>query len=706
MRNTFFVFIALICGLSGYGQEYKAIITRKEPVIDTFYNNYIIEDDYRWMEQVNTDEMHQWIKKENRQSKKYLARLKNRSKLWDEIDKYRKYEAKTFVEHIPKYQFRMIFNDEAGSAMLQIKLADDPDRAFRTEDPSRHAYRTLVDPNEISNTDFINITGYWVSENEDYLAYQYNRNGSDKHEVKIITLPEGRELPDHLDNIMFSNLLWYKNGFFYSSYESKNDFGITTNQKVYYHQLGTGQFADTLVFMRPRFPDNEYSYRLTKDKRFFILKEKYVDREKYNIFYFNLKTDHFRVKPLLINLKNDIEIFAYRDGKFLGYSGLLTGNGMIVEVDAANPMKWKALTPPFSEAVLTQAKFLPDKIVAIYQTAKQPVLTVLSYSGVVLSTLKMPLGTKGNLGDFDKVNDEFYFSYESFIVPPITNRINLSTYEVEPYKKTKVHFDFSNLAIEQVEYPSNDSVMVPMTLVYKKDIRRDGRNPALLKAYGGFGVVSLPHFDPGVVAFVEHGGVYAFAYIRGGGEKGKKWAEAGRGLHKQQSFSDFIEAAEYLIKEKYTRPDKLAIYGASNGGLVVAAAAMQRPDLFRVVIPRVAPFDMLRFEKFTVGHIWKDEYGSVSDSAGFVNLLHYSPYANIKKGINYPTMLIITSDNDDRVPPFHSYKFAARMQSRPLQLNPVLLKVEKQAGHYGNQTYRGMWKSIIDLYSFVLGSLN
>ena len=281
-------------------------------------------------------------------------------------------------------------------------------------------------------------------------------------------------------------------------------------------------------------------------------------------------------------------------------------------------------------------------------------------------------------------------------------KFNIRTFKQELADQTVVTFGFINIEYKEVEYLSKDSVPVSMVLVYQKGLVNNGNNPAILKAYGGFGEVSSSAFDPGIVYFVKNGGVFAYANIRGGGDKGVSWAKAGRGNNKQKSFDDFIAAAEYLIGQKYTSKDKLAATGASNGGLVAAASAIQRPDLFKAVVPVVVPLDMLRFEKFTIGHAWTDEYGTVADSLSFTKLLAFSPCHQIKEGINYPAMLIVTSDNDDRVPPFHSYKFAARLQNRKAQKNPIYLKVEKKSGHYGASTLLTSIKEDADIYGFIM----
>jgi len=689
MKKLAFILLFFSLLFQVKAQFNEPIITRIEPVIDTFYNHYVIEDDYRWMEDVNSDEMVDWIKAQNRYSRKFLKKIRGRTKIGDLVRRYG--DTKSWSkERIMKYTYRYAVYDDQSFPVLQYK------------GPGIGTWKTIFDPYTVSKDDEFEIRGYTTSDYEQYLAIRYSRNGSDKGEIRIVRLDDGRLMTDHLDHVMmFGEIVWYKNGFFYSTYESESYFGITQGQKVWYHKLNTGQHEDKLVFERKNYPLNSFTYLVSENDQFFILKEYFLKKKKFNIFYFDLGKDDFRVKPLLVNQKVDLNIFTYEDGKFLGTSNIKSGTGMIVEVDPAHPMKWKAITPSFSEAVLYDTKFLHDKIVAVYQTAHQPILAVLNYSGVVLFTLKLPKGTSAKLSGYDEKENDIYFYYTSYIVPPIVHKLNLSSFEYELYKKTEIKYNFADLAIEEAEYPSNDGTMIPITLVYRKDIKLDGNNPALLEAYGGFGIISPPRFNAGIVYFVERGGVYAFAGIRGGGKKGKGWADAGKGVNKQQSYDDFIAAAEYLIKKKYTSPQKLASHGASNGGLVVAVAAIQRPDLFKAVIPQVAPLDLLRYEKFTVAYHWTEEYGTVKDSASFTRLLSYSPYHNIKKDVNYPAMLIVTSDHDDRVPPFHSYKFTAALLNRGAQINPVLLKVVKHAGHSGSSTYKSYMDNYIDLYSFL-----
>ena len=379
--------------------------------------------------------------------------------------------------------------------------------------------------------------------------------------------------------------------------------------------------------------------------------------------------------------------------------------GSIIEIDPENPYKWRSLTAGFTDAVLLNVIPFDDRMVAVYQTDLHPVISVIDYAGTVLYQLKLPVAT--SVGGFsgNHSDEDLLFHIESYTMPPVVYNFNIRTYKKEAVKETSVNFKYDDIEYSQVEYLTSDSVRVSMILVYQKGLKLDGNNPAILEAYGGFNLVDLPSFDPGIVYFIKNGGVYAFANIRGGGDKGDQWAREGRGKNKQKSFDDFIAAAGFLIASKYTCRDKLAATGRANGGLVAAASAIQRPDLFRVVVPELAPLDMLRLEKFTVGHWNTEEYGTIRDSASFARLYAYSPFHNIRETVNYPAMLIVTAENDDRVPPFHSYKFAAALQNRKAQTNPILLKSARNSGHHGAPTFYTRIRDDASIFGFILNQL-
>ncbi len=695
MKKTLSSLLFIFCTLQLWSQNYRIIPAKKLPVIDTFYHSYVVEDDYRWMENMESEEVRQWVKLQNKQTKRFLSQIPKRGKLKNKILSYSRYEYEK--NKMPdfdseyKYSFDFRSYDETSTPVLVYK------------GEGIHDYKTLVDPSDISLTDNIYIMSYWRSKSEKYLAYLFSRNGSDKMEARIVLLSDKKQLPDVLKGLMFTKLVWYNDeGFFYSTFDRKDKFGITSGQKVWYHKAGTGQFEDVLIFERKNFKDNQFDFKIVGNNKYFVLREYFPEKDKTNVFYFDLGTGDFHVKPLIVNLNSSISIAGFLNGNFIAASKIGSGNGRLFEINPANPYKWKPLTPFYSQAVLNSFLLNEQYIAAIY-LAKNPLLVLLDYNMKEIHTEILPKSTSPKL--IGLKDNYLYYSYSSYAVPPVRFKLNLNTFKKSLLARALVHYDFDKIVYENVEYKSNDGIKVPLTIIHRKDLEKDGSAPTLLTAYGGFGIIKSPSFNPAVVAFVTEGGVYAVAHIRGGGEKGISWAEAGKGFHKQQSFDDFAAAARYLINTGYTSSGHLAAYGASNGGLVVAAAAVQHPELFQLVIPEVPVIDMLRFEKFTVGHFYKDEYGTVNDSLSFLNLLSYSPYHNIREEVNYPMMLVITSDNDDRVPPMHAYKFVARLQNRKAQVNPVYLMVRKKGGHYGVITNKSILDNWIDIYGLVLYKL-
>lgn len=692
INKYFYSSLLIVLSFVLAAQEHVQTFSNEIVELDTFYNIYVIEDNCHWLENTSSEATIDWIENQNKRSKKYLSRVVNKTSSFKAINRYIYTEYDNPIKD-GKYYFKYAFYNDLGVPALfyQTSLKSAPE--------------IIVNPNFISKNDKITLKGYSVSKDSEYLAYQFSRNGSDWAEVKIVTLNHKEHKKDHLKGLKFSNIAWLGDGFFYSTIAQSGDFGKTIGQKVYYHKMDTEQSEDKLIFERKRNPSAQFSYITTSNERFFILKERNEKAGKINVFYIDYNSDIHSLRPLITNLNYDINIIDSHDGKFIATTSHNSNNGSIVEIDPENSLEWRSIALEFSEALLLKVIPFKDRVVAIYQSDQRPILTVLDYAGTLLYSLEFPVATSvsGFSGNF--YDDEFLFNFSSYTVPPIVYKFNTKTFKKELTKMTTVTFDFNKIEYKQIEFLTKDSVNVPMILVYQKGIEFDGENPTILEAYGGFGSIVAPSFDPGIVHFVKKGGIYAFANIRGGGDKGIEWAEDGRGENKQNSFDDFISAAEFLIENKYTNSSKLAITGASNGGLVVAVAAIQRPDLFKAVVPIVAPLDMIRFEKFTIGHWHIDEYGTVTDSLGFTRLLSYSPYHNIKETINYPTMLVVTSENDDRVPPFHSYKFVAKLQNRIEQQNPIFLKIEKKSGHYGASTLYSGIREMADIYGFIIYEL-
>ncbi len=607
------------------------------------------------------------------------------------IEKYAYAEYNNPIKKGDYYYTRAYYSNHTAPALFyQKNLKFDP--------------RILVDPNFISTKDVITLKGYYPSADSELLAYQFARNGSDWAELKVVSLKNGRHRKDHLQNLKFSPIAWKDDGFFYATFPKANQFGKTEGQQIYYHKIGTPQEEDKLIFRRER-KSLRFRFMITSDERFFLLKELDDEKGEINVFYIDYEAEQPALKPLLMKLDHDLDVLDSHDGKLVATSFYKTNNGNVIKIDPENPRKWRAIVGEYADALLMDAIPMKEKIVVIYQLNQHPILIVFDYVGNLLYEKVFPAGS--SIGGFngEPEDEEFFFDYNSYTVPPVVYNFNVNTFEEKLTQKTGVSFNFKDIQYEEVEYAVNDTTKVPMILVYEKGMVRDGTNPVILKAYGGFGIVSRPHFDPSIVYFIKEGGIFAFANIRGGGDFGKSWAKQGKGFHKQNSFDDFIAAAEYLIDNNYTSPEKLAATGGSNGGLVVAAAAIQRPDLFKAVVPVMAPLDMLRFEKFTVGRWWADEYGTVSDKHSFLNLKNYSPYHNIKKDMNYPAMLLVTGENDDRVPPFHTYKFVAALQNRTAQKNPILMQSLKKAGHYGAATRSGALRERAQQYAFMVGEL-
>ncbi len=688
--SRFLLILILFIPLFHSAQSIEYPATEKITIVDTFFNTRVL-DDYRWLENQNDTRVNKWVEQQNSLTAKELRKAAFKINSYTAIDKYA-YVNYDNPQKQGDYYFTYAYYNNVGAPALfcSNSLRGNPS--------------VLVDPNFISSKDNIGIKGYSVSMDSKFLAFQFSRNGSDWGEIMVINIKTGIYKNDHLKHVKYSNISWKGDGFYYSRFPEQ---GIekTTGQQVYFHTIGTDQEQDVLVFKRASNPDIFFSTMTTSDERYFVLTETYEAKGVKSFYFIDFLDSVPALKPLLTNLKSNDNInIIDNQGQYLIASTFKGGNnGMLVRINPSAPRSWEILVPEYSTALLLDVTLLEDRIINIYQTNRKQQIVSFDYTGRQLNVIPMPFGfsVKGLNGE--KNDKQLTFSYSGYTQPPLVYILDIETFEMKALSTTIVNFDFTQFETKELEYPSFDGTTVPLFIIYQKGINLKNPNPALLTAYGGFGSIVSPGFNPGIVHFLKEGGIYAVANIRGGGDKGEEWAQRGKGKYKQNSFGDFISAAEFLISNGYTSCNKLAITGASNGGLVVGAAMTQRPDLFKVAVPVVAPMDMIRFEKFTIGHLHADEYGSTTDSAGFFNLLSYSPLHNIKDDINYPATLIMTSENDDRVPPFHSYKFASELQSRKTQLNPVLLRVEKDAGHYGAaKSFKSELKESADMFDFIM----
>lgn len=688
--NFFIALGILLFSFQTLGQSLIYPETLKEEKKDTLFNR-VVSDEYRWLEELGSSRLNIWIEQQNKLAKKELKKASSKFNSFVLIDKYAyvRYEnPRKEGEHYFTYSF--YDNINAPALFVQSSYRDHPE--------------LLIDPTGISKTDNITIKNYEASFDSKYLAYEFSRNGSDWGEIKVVNVKNGIHKSDHLKNVKFSQIAWKGDGFYYSVFPNQG-ISRTLGQQVYYHILGTDQADDQLIFQRENKRNAYFNFLVTSDERFFILNEVDEVNNILNVFYMDFRSERPALMPLLTKLSgnNSVIILDSRGDELIAKTSKSLNNEIIVKINPNNPRQWKELIPEIQGAVLKEVKLFENRILALYQSNGKQRVVFYDYDGKFVDAINVPFGFSVSGFSGEKKDKKILFSYEGYTQPKAVYILDIESMEMNPLRATVVNFDYNKFETTEVIYDSFDKTKVSLTLVARKGLDLKGNHPVLLKTYGGFGLIEDARFDPGLVHFIEQGGVFAFAHIRGGGDNGLEWEIEGRGLNKMNSFRDFISAAEYLIQEGYTAADKLAITGASNGGLVVSVAMTQRPDLFKAVVPIAAPLDMLRFDKFTVGHFHKDEYGDIDHERGFESLLNYSPLYNIQEEVNYPATLIMASEYDDRVPPLHSYKFAAKLQNRSAQQNPILLRVEEDAGHNGaTRSITDKIKEEADMYDFIL----
>lgn len=690
MRNILILTIALICIQKINGQTYEPIKTQSVSVVDTFHNHFIVEDPYRWLEYFNNQEVQDWIEAQVKISDKYLKRIYNQNFMG--ISKYGATEY-----DLPRkqgdYYLMLAYKDDIGQAALWYKKA------------INHTWDLLVDPTYIDRKNNVSIDHIKVSPDSKYVAFQFNRNGSDWSEIGIVNARTGVMLTDNIKGLRFSGIEWHKDGFYYTTSEKIGGHGVPVNHKLFFHQLNTSQGTDQLIYTNKKHPLASHWVTVSSDMRFTIINE-YIDNKGItNIFYIDHEATIPGLRPLIVNVGFKLSIIDVHQGKVIAKTNKDDCNGMIVKIDPANPFQWETIAQPFDDAILTGIVPFTDRLLTIYKTPFYPIITIYSYNGDVLHTLPLPVGTSTSGFNANYTDKEIYYAWSSYTIPKIVYKLDIETFQTKLNHYTEVTFDFDKIEYFTAECPTPNGETLPITMVYEKGLERNSNHPVLLETYGGYGSLNAAHFDPGIVHFIKKGGVYAYVNVRGDGTKGAKWARAGKRLNKQQTIDDLITASEYMIKEKYTKPKMVGIKGGSHGGMVVAAAAIQRPDLFGAVVSMAGVFDMIRFEHSAVGVYNTDEFGTIADSTDFANMYSYSPYHNIKEDVNYPSMLITTGDNDERVPPYHAYKFLARLQSRQAQTNPILLLHEKNAGHYGADYMIGIFNEKANIFGFLLNEL-
>ncbi len=678
---------------------------RGETVDD--YNGIKVADPYQWMEKLDAPDTHDWIRAEAKLADSYLAKIPVRHELEARLTELLNFEKfgmpfhrgdRYFYSHNSGLQPQSVLFDSDG-------LNGEPKMAF--------------DPNTLSTNGSISASGYAASPDGSLLCYGVTHGGSDWMEWHFRNLATGADLPDVIKWTKYYHPVFAKDGkgVYYSAFPAPSpgeELRVRDlNDAVFYHALGTTQAADHKLYERPDHVDWQFDPHLTKDGHWLVIRAgegEVGDKGLENLYVIDLTSSKREVIPITEGFKADY-IFAGADGGNLFFQTTLAApRGQVISIDPTSPAagNWKVIIPQGSDAmdVAGGSVTLVDHqlIVRTMHDACSKV-TIYGLDGTLKRELALPgHGTAAGFGG-DPDDRETFYDYVDPITPPTVYRLDLETGASTLYRKPKIAFDTGQLETKQVFYPSKDGTRIPMTLVYKKGIKLDGKNPTLLYGYGGFGISMLPRFDVTRLVWLERGGIFAVANIRGGGEYGDEWHRQAIRAHKQIVFDDFIAAAEWLIAQGYTSTPKLAIEGGSNGGLLVGACVTQRPDLYGAALAYVGVMDMLRFDQFGQGAGWAGDYGLPHNAEDFKYLRAYSPYHNVKPGTHYPAIMVITGDHDARVMPAHSFKFAAALQAAQAGPEPVLLRVRLNTGHGSGATSRQLVQERADAYAFLMQNL-
>src|SRR6266516_2060490 len=650
-------------------------VTRKTNVVDD-YNGVKVADPYRWLEDDNAPETKAWVDAQNKITFAYLQNIAELPAIRARLTKLWNYE-RYGVPFKEGGRYFFTKNDGLQNQSVLFTMA------------SLDAQPTvLLDPNKLSADGTVALASYSISNDGKLMAYALATAGSYWREWRVRDIGTGLDLPDLVKWSRFSDASWTKDGrgFFYSRFDEpqkENEFkGTLFFQKLYYHRLGRPQSEDELVYHRPDQKEWGFNGGVTDDGRYLIITITQGTDTRNRLFYKDLQTPGGTIEQLLNDFDADYT-FIDNDGPVFWFrTDLQAPRGRVVAIDIRNPERanWWEIIPQAAET-LQSVSMINDQFVVTYLKDAQSQVKIFSRNGTLVRELELPgIGTVGGFAG-KRSDTETFYSFTSFTVPGTVYRLDLRGGQSAVFREPKVDFNARDYETKQFFFQSKDGTRVPLFITHKKGLTLEGGNPAVLYGYGGFNISLTPGFSVANLVWMEMGGIYAMPNLRGGGEYGEEWHKAGMKLKKQNVFDDFIAAAEWLIANKYTRPDKLAIFGGSNGGLLVGATLNQRPDLFGAALPAVGVMDMLHFNKFTAGWAWTSDYGSPENPQEFKALYAYSPLHNIKPGTKFPATLITTADHDDRVVPAHSFKYAATLQSAQAGHAPILIRIETRAGH-------------------------
>jgi prolyl oligopeptidase len=672
------------------------------PAVDQVddYHGTPVADPYRWLEDPDSDDSQAWIAAQNRVTFAYLDQRSERTAIRDRLTQLWNYE-----------KFGTPF--KVGDRYFYFKNDGLQNQSVLYTLPHLDATpQVLLDPNTLSKDGTVALTSFAISENAQYIAYGLSSSGSDWQEWRVRAIESGEDLTDQLRWVKFSGASWSHDhqGFFYSRYDepsADNQFeAVNYYQKLYYHRLGTPQSDDILIYHRPDEKEWGFSGSVSDDGRLLTISVWRGTEPKNLLFYKDLTVADSPVVELIHDFEAEFNVIDVEGDRLWVQTDLDAPRGRLIAIDLSQPDRahWQELIPQATDT-LQSVSVINHELIATYLKDAQSHVQRFTLDGTPLGEL--PLPGIGSVGGFSgkRQDTETFYSYTSYTTPTRIYRYDAITGESQLFRQPSVAFNPDDYTTTQVFYPSADGTAIPMFITHKAGLALDGNNPTLLYGYGGFGVSLTPGFSPSYLVWMEMGGIYAVPNLRGGGEYGEDWHQAGTKHRKQTVFDDFIAAAEWLIAQGYTRPEKLAIAGGSNGGLLVGACMTQRPELFGAALPAVGVMDMLRFHQFTIGWAWCSEYGSPDNAEDFPILYAYSPLHNLKPGTAYPATLITTADHDDRVVPAHSFKFAAALQAAHAGDAPVLIRIETNAGHGAGKPTAKVLDEVADRYAFLVGTL-
>ena len=692
--------MAFACPYSSYAQHSSTPPTnmtypetKKTDVTDTYFGT-TVKDPYRWLEDDRAADTKEWVTAQNKVTQNYLGKIAFRNEIKTKLEKLWNYEKYTAPFKEGSYTYFYKNDGLQNQYVLYRQKKNGPAEVF-------------LDPNKFSQDATTSLAGIEFTKDGSIAAYQISEGGSDWRKVIVLKTEDKTIIGDTLRDVKFSGLAWRGNeGFYYSSYEKPVEgsqlSGLTQYHKLFFHKLGTSQKEDQLIFGGDVTPRRYIGASVTDDNRFLIISASKSTTGN-ELYIQDLSKPGSSIIKMVDNFDGNHTVVDNIDSKLFIHTNLNAPNYKVVTVDSANPQpeNWKDLIPETKNVL--DISTAGGKLFANYLKDATSLVMQYDMDGQLERTITLPGVGSASGFNAKKADKELYYTFTSYVYPPTIFKYNIPSGQSVVFKQSGVDFDPSLYESKQVFYKSKDGTSIPMIITHKKGLVLNGNNPTLLYAYGGFGVSLTPSFSTSNIILLEQGGIYAVPNIRGGGEYGEKWHLAGIKMQKQNVFDDFIAAAEYLIDNKYTSKNYLAIAGGSNGGLLVGAVMSQRPELFKVAFPAVGVLDMLRYNKFTAGAGWAYDYGTAEESKEmFDYLIKYSPYHALKAGVSYPATLITTADHDDRVVPAHSFKFAARLQDYHKGSSPALIRIETNAGHGAGKPTGKIIEEQADKWAFML----